>query len=89
MPALNTYDFKIAHPDEFKQIAVKDILFVYYKCPQVDKQMQLFTHFNEIGFTLSGKKTFHHGGKSWTITENKTIFIRKTAYNQELHETAG
>jgi hypothetical protein len=47
----NNYDDSIADPVTFKQLAVKDALFLYYKCPQVDKQMQLFSHYNEIMFT--------------------------------------
>lgn len=86
---LNTYDLKISQPNNFKQLAVKDMLFVYYHCPQVEKQLKLFTHFNEIAFTLSGKKTIYQGGKSWVLTENKSLFFRKAAYKQELDETAG
>ncbi|MEJ7685037.1 MAG: hypothetical protein WKG06_45770 [Segetibacter sp.] len=80
---INTYDFKVAHPDIFKQLAVKDFLFVYYKCPQVETKINLYTHYNEIAFTLNGKKTLHHRGKSWALTDNTSLFIRKTAYNQE------
>lgn len=86
---LNTYDLKISQPDKFKQLAVKDMLFVYYHCPQVEKQLKLFTHFNEIAFTLSGKKTIYKAGKSWVLTENKSLFFRKAAYKQELDETSG
>lgn len=85
----NTYDFKIAHPDIIKQLAVKDMLFVYYKCPQVDKLVHLFTHYNEIVYTLSGKKTLHHREKSWDLTDNKSLFIRRTAYNQEMYDSVG
>ena len=86
---INTYDFKVTHPEIIKQLAVKDILFVYYKCPQVDKLINLFTHYNEIVFTLSGKKTLRHRGKSWDLTEDKSIFVRRTAYNQEMYESFG
>jgi len=86
---LNTYDFKVANPGSFKQLAVKDMLFVYYLCPQIERHVQLFTHFNEIAFTLNGIKTMHHGGKSWTLTDDQAMFYRKTAYNQELPDTAG
>ncbi len=86
---LNTYDFKVANPGSFKQLAVKDMLFVYYLCPQIERHVQLYTHFNEIAFTLNGEKTLHHGEKSWTLSDGNAMFFRKTAYNQELHETAG
>ena len=85
----NTYDFKIARPDIIKQLAVKDMLFAYYKCPQVDKILHVFTHFNEIAYTLSGKKTLHHREKSWTLTDNTSLFIRKTAYKAEKYDFEG
>lgn len=31
----------------------------------------------------------HHGGKSWTLTDNKSLFFRKTAYRQEMYKTVG
>ncbi|WP_439484161.1 helix-turn-helix domain-containing protein [Cyclobacterium plantarum] len=86
---INTYDLHISQPERFNQLEVKDMLFVYYRCPQVERQLQLFTHFNEIAYTLSGKKTIYQGGKSWELTENKSLFFRRAAYKQELDETAG
>lgn len=85
----NTYDFKIARPDIIKQLTVKDMLFAYYKCPQVDKVLHVFAHYNEIAFTLSGKKTLHHREKSWTLTDNKSVFIRRTAYKAEKYDFEG
>ena len=85
----NTYDFKVAHPDIFKQLAVKDMLFVYYKCPQVNKIVNIFSHYNEIVFTLSGKKTLYHRQKSWTLTDNTSMFVRRTAYSQQKYDFDG
>jgi hypothetical protein len=85
----NTYDFKVTHPDIVKQLTVKDMLFVYYKCPQLDRIVNLFTHYNEIVYTLNGKKTLHHREKSWDLTDNKSLFIRRTAYNQEMYDSVG
>lgn len=80
---INTYDFQVAHPDYFKQFSVKDLLFLYYKCPQEEKKINLYTHYNKIIYVLNGKKLIHHTGKSWTLTTDTCFFIRKTAYNQE------
>ncbi|MBL7696994.1 MAG: helix-turn-helix transcriptional regulator [Chitinophagaceae bacterium] len=85
----NTYDVRITRTDIFKQLAVKDMLFAYYKCPQAEKVVHVFSHFNEIAFTLSGKKTMHHREKSWTLTENTSVFIRKTAYKAEKYDFEG
>src|SRR5690606_5767850 len=59
----------------------------YYKCPQLDKQLQLFSHYNEIMFTLEGGRILRHGGKSWKLSKHSCILTRKTAYMQELPET--
>jgi hypothetical protein len=85
----NTYDFKVAHPDIIKQLAVKDMLFVYYECPQVEKQVNLFIHYNLITYTIRGKKTFYHREESWTLTDNSCLFVRRTAYNQEKDDLEG
>ena len=85
----NNYDDTIADPVSFKQLAVKDALFLYYQCPQVDKHIQLFSHYNEIMFTLDGSRTMHHNGKSWTLTKHSCLLTRKTAYLQELPELVG
>ncbi len=83
---LNVYDYKIAHPDEFKQLSVRDLLFVYYKCPQVDRQMQLHSHYNLIWFTLEGSRIFHQAEKKFIADKNTAYFVRKTAYTQVVPE---
>lgn len=87
--AYNNYDDSIADPVNIKQLAVKDTLFLYYRCPQVERQIQLYSHYNEIMFTLRGSRTMHHSGKSWTVQKHSCLFSRKTAYLQELPELVG
>lgn len=81
---LNVYDLKIAHPDVFRQFSVKDSLIVHYKCPQSEVLVKLFNHYNAIYFTLSGKKAFHSGGKTWFLSDEDSLLVRKGAYTQEL-----
>lgn len=85
----NNYEDVIADPVVYKQLAVKDALFLHYRCPQVDKHIQLFSHYNEIMFTLEGSRTMHHNGKSWTLGKHSCLLTRKTAYLQELPELVG
>ncbi|MBK8503955.1 MAG: helix-turn-helix transcriptional regulator [Saprospiraceae bacterium] len=80
----NTYDYLVSRPKEFKQLVSKDVLFLHYICPQFDKYLYLFNHFNTISFTLGGNKIFHHGSRSWTFTEDTTLFAKKTAWKQEM-----
>lgn len=81
---INSYDFMVSHPDYFKQLAVNDMLFLTYKCPQVERHVGLYTHFNQIGFTLNGEKIIRHRDRSWHMTPDKALFMRHTAYNQEM-----
>lgn len=86
---INKYDFTLSTPDTFKVFSAKDLIFLYWICPQVDKHLKLFNHYNEIVFTLSGKKTFHHNGNSWPLTDDTALFIKKTAYTTEKHDMVG
>jgi AraC family transcriptional regulator, exoenzyme S synthesis regulatory protein ExsA len=86
---INKYDFTLSTPDIFKVFSAKDLIFLYWICPQVDKHLKLFNHYNEIVFTLTGKKTFHHNGNSWPLTDDTALFIKKTAYTTEKHEMVG
>ena len=72
---INTYDIHISLPPGFRQLAVKDMLFVYYRCPQAEKYANLFAHYNQISYTLSGKKTIHHSGKSWVLTDDTSVLV--------------
>lgn len=80
---INTYDFLAGHPKEFAQLAAKDLLFLYYKCPQVEKKVNLYTHFNKIMFVLEGRKMVYHREKSWLLTDGTAILFKKNAYKQE------
>jgi len=85
----NNFEYIVTHPEIIKQLAVKDMLFAYYRCPQVEKQVNLFLNYNLITYTFRGKKTFRHREKTWTLTDNSCIFVRKTAFNQERDDMVG
>ena len=86
---INLYNEQITHPDTFKQLSVRDLLFVHYKCPQAEKLIKLYNHYNLIAFSLDGERIIHQGGKSWKLTSKTSYFQRKTAYVQELPESQG
>ena len=80
---LNTYDFQVEHPEMFAHLAVKDLLFLHYKCPQEDKMIHIYTHLNKFIFVLEGKKALHHRNQSLLLTTQTAVFLKKTAYSQE------
>jgi AraC family transcriptional regulator, exoenzyme S synthesis regulatory protein ExsA len=79
----NTFDFLTSRPQEFQQIASKDLLFLHYKCPQDVKHIFVYNHFNQIVFTLEGQKIVHCGEQCWRVTEEDTHFAKKGAWKQE------
>lgn len=81
---INTYEEGLANPDIFEQLSVRDLLFVYYRCPQIDRLVHLYNHYNLIAFSLQGERILHQGGESWKITPETSYFQRKSAYVQEL-----
>ncbi len=86
---INTHDDIIAHPDTFRQLAVRDLLFVHYRCPQKERFAQLCNHYNQFTFSLQGERIFHQGEKSWKVTPQTSYFHRKTAYVQEITDAKG
>lgn len=80
---INTYDFQVEHPMEFTQLAIKDLLFLYYRCPQVERKVNLYTHFNKIMFVLDGKKIIYHREKSWLLTAGKSFLLKKPRINRK------
>ena len=72
---INTYDFTVARPEYFKQLSVKDLLFLFYSCPQDEPKLDFYIHYNEIAFTLSGNKILNHRNRSWLLTEIHLLFF--------------
>src|SRR5687768_9539139 len=83
---INKFDFQVGHPSAFAQLAVKERLFLYYKCPRAAQSVAQYAKFNKIFFVLDGRKTFRHRDKSWEMTAGKAFLIGKTDYAREMFE---
>ena len=81
---MDLFETQKLHPHIFKQFILKDILFLYYSCPQRDKILQLYSKHIQFNFTISGKRIFHHGNNSWVSDQNKGLLVKKCAFLQEL-----
>jgi AraC-like DNA-binding protein len=79
---INLYEEILAHPDYFKQLAVKDTLLVNYQCPQMEDFIDLTSHFNHIIYTVSGRKTLNAPGKTYVLEEGSLAFLKKGAIRQ-------
>lgn len=81
---MNIYEIHKSNPDIFNQLTLKDQLFCYYKCPQKDKIIQLYSNHNQLTFTISGKRIMHHGDKKWLFNGEMGILMKRGAFAQEL-----
>lgn len=81
---MNIYEFQKSKPEIFTQLSLKDQLFLYYRCPQIDQIMQLYSNHNQLAFTLSGKRILHHGNKEWITNTEQGFLVKRCAFLQEL-----
>lgn len=81
---MNIYEVHKSNPDLFPQLSLKDQLFLYYKCPQKEQILQLYSNHNQLTFTLSGKRILHHGDKKWVLNRDQGFLLKRSAFHQEL-----
>lgn len=86
---INVYEFLRYQPELYKQFVCKDLLFVYYDCPQVVRKVDVFTHYNILSFVIDGKKLINRPEKTWLLQPGPCYFFRIGAYNQELYLDEG
>ena len=86
MKADNLYTLHQSDQKVFRHFNVNNQLFVFYKCPQIDKVVRLYTVHNQLLFSIGGKRTFHKGDQSWTITKDTSFMLKRMAFHQELHD---
>jgi len=79
---INVYDDILSHPNYFRQLSYKEILLVNYQCPQIESWVDLYSYFNHIIYTVSGKKMLNTPGKSHTLEEGSLVFLKKGAIRQ-------
>ncbi len=73
------YDAILSDPAYFRQLPVKDMLWVNYHCPQIEEWVNLYSPCNFIIYTISGKKILSSPGKSEILTEGSLVFLKKGA----------
>jgi AraC-like DNA-binding protein len=80
---LNLYETVKSHPEYFKQLTCKNLLFTQYDCPQLEAKAGLFSQCNYIVYVLSGKRILHKPGISWLMTEGVSVFGKKGGWVAE------
>jgi AraC-like DNA-binding protein len=76
---LNYYQNALTNPRVFKQLFVKELLFVYYDCPLGSDRQDSWSQYNYILYVVSGKKMFYSTSNSWSLTSGMAVFVKKGA----------
>jgi len=77
---LNLFDFLEAHPEQFQQYKVNDLLFVEYHCIIEDVEVGFWTPNNYLTYVLTGKKQWRDLGVVYTGMPNDALFFKKGGY---------
>jgi AraC-like DNA-binding protein len=80
---INLYEAIREHPEYFKQLSCKGMLFTQYDCPQESAFQDLFSEQSFIVYVVSGKRTFYVPGEKHLMTEGKCAFVKKGAWIAE------
>ena len=80
---LNFFEIIKSQPAYFKQLNCNDLLFTQYDCPQIERKESFFNECNYIAYVISGRRIFHRHGKSWELTEGKSVFVKRGAHIAE------
>jgi hypothetical protein len=73
---INVYELLRYQPELYKQFICKDLMFVYYYCPQTIRKVDVFTHYNILSFVIEGRKLIHRPEKTWLLEEGQLLFYQ-------------
>ena len=83
---MDLYKLHTSNPHVFQQFSVQDILFLYYKCPQKEKILQLYSSYNQFVFSLRGSKIFHQGDRRYKVDKDSSYLFRRAGFLQEMSD---
>lgn len=81
---MDIFEIQKANPELFPQFSVKDIVFLYYNCPQREKILKLYSKYIQVNLTISGERIINFRGKKYLSKKNIGSFLKRSAYLQEL-----
>ena len=81
---MDLYEIHKSDPGIFSRLTLRNQLFFYYHCPQLEQIIQLYSKHNILVFTLSGSRIIHHGDKKWISNRNHGLLLKRGAFAQEL-----
>lgn len=81
---MDIFEIQKANPKLFPQFSVKDVLFLYYNCPQRERILRLYSKHIQVNLTISGKRIINFRGQKYISNKNTGSFLKRSAYLQEL-----
>lgn len=76
---INYYEKVKAHPEIFKQLVCKELLFVHYDCPLEQVMNDKWSEHNYFLYVLTGKMAYHTPGRSWPLDKGSAMFVKRGA----------
>jgi AraC-like DNA-binding protein len=86
---INLYEAVKAHPEHFRQLSCRQLLFTQYDCPQADRMQDLYSQTSFISYVISGRRVFHQPGYSIEMTAGKCAFALKGGWLAEKEPAEG
>ena len=80
---INLFETIKEHPEYFKQLSCKELLFTQYDCPQEEARQDLYAQNNYIVYVLSGNRIFLQPGATIAMTAGKCVFVKKGGWIAE------
>jgi AraC-like DNA-binding protein len=73
----NIFENIKSHPENFRHLSCKALLFTQYDCKQQNIFEQLYSEHNFIVYVLYGKRIFSQPGYSYEMSEGVCVFSKK------------
>jgi AraC-like DNA-binding protein len=80
---VNYYETAKAHPEIFKQLVCKELLFVHYDCPLEQIKTGKWSQHNYFMYILTGKMGCHTPTRSIIFPRGSAMFVKKGAFIME------
>lgn len=77
MKTINYYEKIKEVPEVFTQLKCKELLFAHYNCPAKDRLLGKWSQNSYILYLVSGKLAYHTPGRSWLLTPDTAVFVKK------------
>ncbi len=76
---LNYYQKAKNHPEIFKQLFCKELLFVYYDCPLGSNKQDSWSQYNYILYIVTSTKALYTNTQSCILSKGTAVFVKKGA----------